>query len=586
MHRRLWLRGGRAAVSGLLAISCGSAMAGRPPLAAPQPAPPATGAITSPGRETPRPAPALDPVETLIARSQARFDAGSEQLKLGHLSQAKVEFNAAIDLLLESPSGAGSDRRLQEYFDRIVDRISAFEMRTLAEGDGFAEKPSVPASIDQLLDQPTPDASTPKPELREVVAADLQTTLHDVPIPLNAKVLSWIEVFQGRLRDWFQTSMQRGMPYLPMIQNTFRTQGLPLDLAYIPIVESAFRTDALSRASAKGFWQLMRGTATETGLTQNWYIDERSNPEKATMAAAKYLKQLGTMFDGDWHLALASYNGGPGYIQRVLKRKGESDFWGLAEKAAASMPRETREYVPMVLASIVIARNPAQYGFTFEPVAPPEYETVSLASPVDLRKIAEWAGVAVDDIQRLNPELRRLTTPVNGPAYLLRVPKGAAQTIDQRMAELPPEEWAPLQWYTVRRGESLTSIANKLRVRRTDLADANALSLKAAVTAGQKLVVPLAPSTMLASRTERSAPAAAAAPAASTRVAPQASHSVDVVKLTYYVRKGDTLSSIAQQFHTTVANIRSWNGLKTDRITPGERLTLHSSPQRPAGRRP
>ncbi len=576
MHRRLWLRGGRAALAGLLAAACGGVTASRPPLATPQPAPPTVIAKPSPGTGT-TPVSA-DPVEALIAQSQARFDTGAAELKLGHLSRAKSEFNAAIDLLLESPSGARSDARLQGQFDRLVDRISAFEMRSLAEGDGFAEKPTVPASIDQLLDQPTSDTATPKPELREVVAADLKTTLHDIPIPLNAKVLSWIDVFQGRLHDWFQISLQRGMPYLPMIQNTFRAQGLPLDLAYIPIVESAFRSDALSRASAKGFWQLMRGTAAEQGLTQNWYIDERSNPEKATVAAAKYLKLLGGMFDGDWHLALASYNGGPGYIQRTLKRQGQSDFWSLAE-TTKSMPRETREYVPMVLASIVIARNPTHYGFTFDPVAPPEYDTVSLPGPVDLRRIAEWASVSVDEIQRLNPELRRGTTPIRGEAYPLRVPRGTAQTVEQRLAELPPEELAPLQWYTVRRGESLTTIANKLRVRRADLAEANYLALKTAVTPGQKLVIPSAPSTMLASRTDQPDSARAVAPPPS-RVTASASDAADRVKVTYYVRKGDTLSSIARQFHATVANIRSWNGLKSDRLSLGERLTIHTSRQR------
>ena len=580
MHGRSWLRGGFAALSGLLAVACGGVTASRPPIATPTPVVPTAVESPSPVAQAPATPTRLDAVDSLIAQSQARFDAGAAELKLGHLSRAKAEFNAAVDLLLESPSGARSDRRLQEHFDRLVDRISAFEMRTLTEGDGFAEKPTVPASIDQLLDQPVPESSTPKPELREIVAADLQTTLHDVPIPLNEKVLSWIEVFQGRLRDWFQISLQRGMPYLPMIQNTFRSQGLPLDLAYIPICESAFRTDALSRAAAKGFWQLMRGTAKEQGLTQNWYIDERSNPEKATLAAAKYLKWLIALFDGDWHLALASYNGGPGYIQRALTRKKQPDFWALA-KALPSMPKETREYLPMVLASIVIARNPAQYGFTFEPVAPPEYETVVLPGPADLRKIAEWAGVPVDDIQRLNPELLRFTTPVRGDAYPLRVPKGTAQAVEQWLSEVPPEELAPLQWYTVRRGESLTSIANKLRVRRNYLAEANYLTVRSAVTPGQKLVIPLSPSTLLASRTD---PPAAAAPSASTSTPAQAAGSsarpatkpAGSAPLTYYVRKGDSLSSIAKQFHTTVANIRAWNGLKNDRITAGERLTIHT----------
>jgi len=506
-----------------------------------------------------------------MAASQARFDAGAAELARGHLSRAKVEFDAAVDLLLESPAGDRSDPRLREFLDRLVDRISAFEMRSLAEGDGFAEKPTEPASLDELLAQPAPDLPSSSGELRDWVAADLEATPHDVPIPLNAKVLSWIEVFQGRLRGWFQTTLQRGMPYLPMIQNTFRAEGVPLDLAYIPICESAFSTNALSRASAKGFWQLMRGTAVEQGLTVNWYVDERSNPEKATAAAAKYLKMLGQMFDGDWHMALASYNGGPGYMQRTSKRKGQTDFWDLAD-GKSPLPRETREYVPMVLASIVIARNPQRYGFTFDPVAPPEYETVSMSSPVDLRKVAEWAGVSVDDIQKLNPELRRFTTPVSDGPYGLRVPSGTAKLVEQRVGETPAEELASLQWYTVRRGESLTSIANKLRVRRTDLVDANGLKTNSRVSPDQKLVVPRSPATALSARAARPAAASAAA----GKPAPPPVEAVKT-KITYSVKKGDTLSSIAQQFHTTVAQIKTWNGLKSDRLMPGAHLTIYTA---------
>ncbi|MEI6668764.1 MAG: LysM peptidoglycan-binding domain-containing protein [Acidobacteriota bacterium] len=584
MHQRLWLRGACAAAAGLLAGACSGAIANHPPATAPQDALARPAAASSPSDVRAGASVAQDPIEALIAQSQAHFDTGAAELAQGRLGRAKLEFNAAIDLLLESPSGASSDHRLREHFDRLVDRISAFEMRTLAEGDGFAEKPTVPASIDQLLDQPLPDASAPKPEIREIVAADLEVTAHDVPIPLNPNVLSWIEVFQGRLRDWFQASLQRGMPYLPMIQNTFRTQGLPLDLAYIPIVESAFNTNALSRASARGFWQLMKGTAASQGLTQNWYIDERSNPEKATVAAAKYLKLLGQMFDGDWHLALASYNGGPGYLQRAVKRTGEADFWAMA-LTPSLLPRETRDYVPMVLASIVIARNPARYGFTFDPVAPPEYDTVSLPGPTDLRKISEWAGVSVDDVQRLNPELRRWTTPVRPEAYLLRVPKGTAPAVLQRLSELPPEELAPLQWYTVRRGESLTTIANRLRVRRTDLAEANYLTLKTMVAPGQKLVIPMSPSSAMASGTDR-AVAAPAPPPAPARPHLSASGSTASTSISYQVRRGDTLFAIAQQFHTTVANLRTWNGLKHDRLTPGTRLTIYAGRQRSGGHRP
>jgi membrane-bound lytic murein transglycosylase D len=357
-----------------------------------------------------------------------------------------------------------------------------------------------------------------------------------------------------------------------MIQDQLRAEGLPLDLAYVPIVESAFRSEALSRAKAKGFWQLMRPTAVEQGLKYDWYIDERSSPEKSTAAAVKYLKYLVGRFDGDWHLALASYNGGPGTVQRAVKRKGTADFWPLAE-GRQYLPRETREYVPMVLASIVIARNPGHYGFTLTPADLPATEKVTLPGPVDLRRVAEWAGLPIDEVQRLNPELRRWTTPLRSTAYQLTLPAGTGSLVEQRLAEVPPEEFTSLQWHTVRRGETLQSVANKLKVRRADLAEANYLNARARVRPGQRLVIPRAPTTLLAAAADRPEPLAPKTRPASADPAPPSEPS----RITYRVKPGDTLSSIARSYNTTVSRLRSWNKLKSDRLMPGDRLTVYTT---------
>jgi membrane-bound lytic murein transglycosylase D len=564
-----------AAFAVLLAAGCGSSRVVERPATVPAPAreldpPPA-----------PPQAPQPDPIRDAIAQSQALFERGQQEVRLGHLVQAKALFDQALDSLLVLPEGARSNARLREHFDRLVDRISAYEIRALAEGDGFAERPTVPASLDALLDLSTFDFPAPPPALREAVESDLKSTAHDIPIPLNPKVLAYVDLFQGRLRDWFQTALQRGAPYVPSIQERLRAEGLPLDLAYVPIVESAFRTDAQSRAKAKGFWQLMRGTAVEQGLKYDWYIDERSNPQKSTAAAVKYLKLLNRMFGGDWHLALASYNGGPGTVQRAVKRKGgEADFWPLAE-SRRYLPRETREYVPMVLASMVIARNPEHYGFTLAPADLPSTDRVTLPGPVDLRRVAEWAGVSVDDVQRLNPELRRWTTPLRGAAHELAVPAGTGLLVEQRLAELPAEEFTALQWHTVKKGETLQSVANKLKVRRTDLAEANYLSSKARVKPGQRLVIPRAPSTLLAARADRPEPVVAnvrpTAPEPARAAAPEAKPSGERNRVVYRVKRGDTLSSIARLFRTSVASLRSWNGLKSDRLKPGDRLTVYTT---------
>jgi membrane-bound lytic murein transglycosylase D len=592
MTSRAWLS--KLAAAGLfcvaiLAAGCGSNPKPQTPAAAPAPTPRAP--------EAPKPAP--DPVSTLIEASQRHFVAGERELKLGHLERARAEFDRAVEVLLESPYGARTEPRLREHFDRLVDRINAHEVTALAQGDGFSEKKYEPASIDELLKiatfpKPAADAATEK-----AVKDDLAATEHDVPIPQNDRVLAYVELFQGRLREYIHESLTRGSKYLPMIQGVFKEAGLPLDLAYIPVIESGFKTNALSKASAKGPWQFMRATASEQGLRTDWYVDERSDPEKATVAAAKYLKVLYNLFDGDWHLVLAAYNGGLGRLQRAMKRSGQDDFWTLSS-SSRYLPRETREYVPLILAAIIVAKNPAQYGFDITAQDPIAYETVTVPRAIDLRRVAEWTGRSIDEIQTLNPELRRWTTPLK-TEYELKVPTGTVEVFEKRLAAASPHELVALTWYTVRKGESLQTIARKLKVSRVDLAEANHLSTRSRVRAGQALVVPRAPTTLLATNSRPAAPTevasrALAGPAqmaaADTSNAPRGqalvrasapSKSEAPVRMAsaktvlYRVKRGDTLFGIAQLFDTTVDRIKSLNQLRSNRLTPGTRLKVSAA---------
>jgi membrane-bound lytic murein transglycosylase D len=512
----------------------------------------------------------------LIAASQRRFEAGQRELSIGHLDRARAEFDQALEVLLGSKYGARYDPRLREHFDRLVDQISAYEVTALAQGDGFTEKRYEPASIDALLELSTtftPASPAGSAALKERVASDLEHTAHDIDIPLNERVLTYVELFQGRLREWIADGLNRGSRYLPMIQNVFRAEGLPLDLAYVPLIESAFKPNAVSRAKAKGVWQFMSGTAMEHGLKRDWYLDERSDPEKATVAAAKYLRTLSGMFDGDWHLALASYNGGPGRVQRAMKRGRAEDFWTLAAKPKL-LPRETREYVPMILAAIVIARNPAQYGFDMGGAPPVEYDKVTVPGPVDLRRVAELAGVSVNEIQELNPELRRWTTPVRYPDYQLKVPRGAGEALAATLTDNGDVQMASLKWHTVRKGETLATIARKLRVSRTDLAEANYLSSKARVKPGQNLIIPVEPSALLAGRPDRPAAVTASRPIVPAGTVVEEATSPERVRIVYQVKRGDTLSSVARLFKTTVASLKLWNHLRTDQLVAGARLTV------------
>jgi membrane-bound lytic murein transglycosylase D len=520
--------------------------------------------ITSPAL---KPGP-VDPVRDLLASSDRLFDDGRRQLALGHLAQAKAAFNASLEVLLASPESSRHDPRVREHLDRLVDRIAALELTALATGDGFTEQAAEPASIDQLLAISTFDATPPTAATTENVEADLRETTHDLPIPLNDRVLRYVEMFQGRLREFLAEGLARGAQYLPMIQNVFRAEGLPLDLAYVPLIESAFKPTALSRAKAKGVWQFMSGTGIENGLRQDWYIDERSDPEKATLAAAKYFKTLYRMFD-DWHLAMASYNGGPGRMQRAIKASRRTDFWSLTA-TSRYLPRETREYVPMILAAVIIAKNPAKYGFDVPPPAAPLTETVEVRAAVDLRRVAEWAAVPVEEIQRLNPELRRWTTPIRGEAYLLRVPAGTADTIRAELGTTSAPTLNALQWHVVKRGETLTTIARKLRVNRTDLAEANYLRVAAPVAAGQKLLIPRMPSAALLAR------AAAGAPIQTTEndAVPAMFEATPTETVVHRVQRGDTLFGLARKYQTTVEQLKRINRLSTNTLRIGVRLVV------------
>ena len=550
-----------------LTAACG---AHRPPAVATTPVP------VSETRVPPPPPAPVDPAIATMASAEAAFERGRTEVEQGHLREARVAFDQSLDTLMAVPGGARSDARVSAALDALIDRISALELATLTRGDGFTETASEPATIDTLLSLPPAEAeAAPAPEVATTVRDDLATTVHDIPIPMNDRVLRFVELFQGRLRGFLTEGLTRGAEYMPMIQAVFADEGLPLDLAYVPLVESAFKPTALSRASARGVWQFMRGTGIENGLKHDWFIDERSDPEKATRAAAKYLKTLHRTFD-DWHLALASYNGGPGRVQRAVKRSGLDDFWALSA-STKHLPRETRDYVPMILAATIIARNPAKYGFDVPVVSPVATDVVTLSAPADLRRVAEWAGVSAEDIRALNPELRRWTTPVRQRDYLLRVPLGTAALVLDAQRGSAPDDVLSLQWYTVRKGESLPTIARRLRVSRADLAEANYLGATARVKPGQKLLVPRAPSAALLAGRPAPAVDTPARAAASSVAARADDRDDDTTRIVYRVRKGDTLSGIARRHGVSVENLRAWNRLRGSAIGVGDRLQIHTS---------
>lgn len=555
------------------------------------------------------PAPTVDSVAALLGRSTGAFEDGQRELREGRLDAASRHFALALEMLSTSPEAARGEPRVVEQLERLTAAVNTAEVQAVAgQRDTLSEQPSAPAPRDALLDAARLEPLASPPTL-EAIQLDVASTVFDIDVPLTPRVLSFVQMYTAnpRMRTFLEDGLSRGAKYLPMVQEVFRAEGLPLDLAYVPLVESGFKTSALSRAKARGIWQFMPATGIEQGLQRDWYVDERADPEKATRAAARFLRQLYQQF-GDWHLALASYNGGPGRVQRAMRRSGKSDYWTIRE-SARFLPRETRDYVPLILAAVIVARNPARYGLTVTPVEPTEVETVTLESPVDIRLVSLWISRSLEEIQELNPELRRWTTPLRASTYELRVPAGTADLVRARLAETPAEALVPLDRHTVRKGETLRTLARTLKVTQSDLAEANYLSTRAALQTGQQLIVPRAPALPLAERTvestvaaaatstvgvgteiessvgavEGSAPAVAsaavasaaapAAPARPERAATRASADASIRRI-HRVRRGDTLTSIARLYRTTVASLTTWNRLSGSRIVVGQRLTI------------
>jgi membrane-bound lytic murein transglycosylase D len=502
----------------------------------------------------PTPAPTPDPVPALVAQAEARLAAGLAAADEGHLDRARAEFDAAIDLLLGHPGGVFSETRVAEAYRRALDTVHVREIEMLAAGDGFTETGTEPSPIDEVGALPVGEAPASPGTLARAVAAVESESL-DLPIELNEAVLSCIDLYQGRLRDWFEESLSRGQQYLPHIREVFAEEGIPQDLAYVALVESAFKTNAYSRARARGVWQFISATGKRYGLEVDWWVDERSDPDKATRAAARYLKELYRIF-GDWNLALAGYNAGEGKVLRAMKRYRTDDFWQL--RKTRGLRRETKNYVPLIHAAVVLAKAPERYGFAITPQARPEYETVPIEGAIDLRVIAECAGEPVDAIRALNPVLRRLATPADR-TFVLRVPVGRAQAVGECVASLPPEKRVNFRKHVVRRGQTLAGIARANGTTAREIAEANNLSASKRLRPGTELIIPIpAKATVASARRE-------AAPDRDARG-----------RVRYRIRPGDTLGSIAAEHGTTVRELQEWNNLRGTRIAAGAVLTIYT----------
>ena len=476
-------------------------------------------------------------VRVLIQQVEDAYARGEADYHKGRLVEAKQEFDRAVDLMLTSGIDIRSDAQLQEEFDRIVDGVSALEMDALKQGNGFVPK-----------EEPTPAEAAEDvtfvvdPKLVAKARADLATTNSDLPLVVNDYVATYINFFANTKKghNTLLHSFERGGRYKAMIQRVMAEEGVPQDLIYLAVAESGFNPRALNRHShAGGMWQFMPNDKFY-GLARTPYVDERFDPEKSTRAYARYMKFIYNQL-GDWYLSMAGYNWGTGRVQHAVEKTGYADFWELYKRG--ELPKETSGYVPEILAAIIIANHPTQYGFDDVTLDPPVLtDTVTINYPVDLRLVSDLVAAPVDELMALNPSLLRLVTPPD-TSFDLHLPGGMATVFVQRIAAVPEAKRNAWRYHRVTPEDTLATVAREYRVTVEALAAANQLRSTDGIEGVEALVVPVAPS---------------APPSARTQL--------------YTVRKGETLVTISDRFGVSLSQLRRWNKITGIKVQPGQRL--------------
>jgi membrane-bound lytic murein transglycosylase D len=508
------------------------AQATAPPVIAPvaqQPAPPVPPKLTAKQKRA----------QQLIAQVEAAYAAGDADYRKGMLAEAKVQFDRAVDLMLASGMDIKADPELEDEFDKIVDQVNGLEMEALKQGNGFVPKEEVtPAEAASDV------TFAADPNLVAKATAELATTKSDLPLVSNEYVATFINFFAYTQKghNTLLHSFERSGRYKAMIQRVLAEEGVPQDLIYLAVAESSFNPRAVNRKSkAGGMWQFMPGPYY--GLTRNAYVDERFDPEKSTRAYARYMKFIyGEL--GDWYLSMAAYDHGTGSMQHAVERTGYADFWELYKRG--ELPKETANYVPEILAAIIIANNPHQYGFDDVTLDPPVLtDTVTIDYSIDLRLVSDLVGAPVDEIEALNPSLLRMITPPDA-SFDLHLPAGTAGLFQQRAALIPEARRNSWRYHPVVAGDTLASVAQEYRVSVAELAQANQLKGGESLAGIDAVVVPL--------------------PLSVTAIAP--------TRL-YTVHRGDTLVTIADRFGVSLGQLRRWNGIPSGtRVDPGRRLRV------------
>lgn len=450
-----------------------------------------------------------DNVQSVIDRAEEAFRRGEEAQAKGLPDIARKMFDQAVDSIHQSGIDLKTTPKLETYYRQLLDRIHKHEAQPgdlhPAEEQQEVKEVAEPALLDELSD-------IKEAELATTTAGGINIFGHyDFDFSVAPPVFQFMNFFvSGRGHSTMVVGLQRSGRYRQMVEKIFKEERVPLDLIWLAQAESVWKPNALSRAAAKGIWQFIPGTGTRYGLAQTQWIDERSHPEKATRAAARYLRWLHDHFEGDWLLAMAAYNSGENRVDNAVARCGYADFWELYKRNL--LPQETRNYVPIILSIIIISKNQKRYGFDVRPDPPLNYDTFDLPAQTDLKVVAELLGVPYEVVQDLNPELRRGTSPAD-QRYAIKLPKGMKKQFEVAYADLPEdqrlrkaapavasdevavERYRPayrtqVAAYQVRRGDTMAALARRYGVSINEIARLNRMSSRGELRKGQTVRIP------------------------------------------------------------------------------------------------
>ncbi len=445
--------------------------------------------------EAPRVKPFISPeVERRLKAAEERFESGRVAFQSGNVVLARREFDRALDVLLAAPENLADRHRIERRLDEMVETIYRYDLDELGAGEKKKAVVYDKSPLESMLEMTFPIDPKLKPQVKE----EIQATVSQLPLEQNDTVLGYIHFFSTEHgRKTLISGLRRAGKYRPLIQRILDEEGVPQELIFLAQAESGFMPRAISYKSATGMWQFMQGCGKEYGLIQNASFDERLDPEKATRAAARHLRDLYATF-GNWYLAMAAYNCGEGCVDRAVQRTGYGDFWELANRNA--LPRQTINYVPLILAMTIMSKNAKDYGLdNIDPERALEYDTAVMKSATSLELIADVTNRPVSEIRELNPALLATIAPAD---YQLNVPKGSSATLLTAIGIIPLEHRADWRMHRVELGETLTEIATRFRAQAAAIAAVNNRTVEAP-EAGDLLVIPTSREPERSARTSR-----------------------------------------------------------------------------------